>query len=31
MLTMTGAHNFIEIHEDEAQAIEGFGGTHAHN
>jgi anti-sigma B factor antagonist len=31
MLTMTGAHNFIEIHENEAQAIERFGGTHAHN
>ena len=31
MLTMTGAHNFIDIHEDEAQAIERFGGTHAHN
>ena len=31
MLTMTGAHNFIDIHQDEARAIESFGGTHAHN
>jgi anti-sigma B factor antagonist len=31
MLTMTGAHNFIDIHEDEARAIDSFGGTHAHN
>jgi anti-anti-sigma factor len=31
MLTMTGAHNFIDIHQDEARAIESFGGSHAHN
>jgi len=26
MLTMTGAHNFLEIHPDEARAIDSFGG-----
>lgn len=26
MLTMTGAHNFLEIHADEASAIKSFGG-----
>lgn len=26
MLTMTGAHNFLEIHPDEASAIASFGG-----
>lgn len=26
MLTMTGAHNFLEIHPDEASAIRSFGG-----
>ena len=26
MLTMTGAQNFIEIHPDEASALESFGG-----
>ncbi len=26
MLTMTGAHNFLEIHGDEAGAIRSFGG-----
>ncbi len=26
MLTMTGAHNFLEIHGDEASAIKSFGG-----
>lgn len=26
MLTMTGAHNFLEIHADEASAINSFGG-----
>ena len=25
MLTMTGAHNFLEIHADEASAIRSFG------
>jgi anti-anti-sigma factor len=29
MLTMTGAHNFIDVHENEAAAIQGFGGPHA--
>jgi anti-anti-sigma factor len=29
MLTMTGAHNFIELHADEAGAIASFGGSHA--
>jgi anti-sigma B factor antagonist len=31
MLTMTGAHNFIELHPDEARAVDSFGGSHAHN
>ncbi len=26
MLTMTGAHNFLEIHPDEAGALRSFGG-----
>jgi anti-anti-sigma factor len=26
MLTMTGAHNFIEVHRDEAAAVASFGG-----
>ncbi|HEX7086547.1 MAG TPA: STAS domain-containing protein [Vicinamibacterales bacterium] len=26
MLTMTGAHNFIELHPDEASAVRSFGG-----
>jgi anti-anti-sigma factor len=26
MLTMTGAHNFLEIYPDEASAIRSFGG-----
>ena len=26
MLTMTGAQNFLEIHADEASAIQSFGG-----
>ncbi len=25
MLTMTGAHNFIEVHADEATAVKSFG------
>ena len=25
MLTMTGAHNFIELHPDEASAVKSFG------
>ncbi len=25
MLTMTGAHNFIEVHPDEASAVKSFG------
>jgi anti-sigma B factor antagonist len=25
MLTMTGAHNFIEMHPDEASAVKSFG------
>jgi hypothetical protein len=25
MLTMTGAHNFIEMHPDEAGAVKSFG------
>jgi anti-anti-sigma factor len=25
MLTMTGAHNFLEIHPDEASALKSFG------
>jgi anti-sigma B factor antagonist len=29
MLTMTGAHNFIELHQDEAGALASFGGSHA--
>jgi anti-sigma B factor antagonist len=31
MLTMTGAHNFIELHQDEAQAVDSFGGSHANH
>jgi anti-anti-sigma factor len=26
MLTMTGAHNFLEMHPDEASAVKSFGG-----
>ena len=26
MLTMTGAHNFLEMHPDEASAVRSFGG-----
>jgi anti-anti-sigma factor len=26
MLTMTGAHNFLEVHPDEASALASFGG-----
>ena len=26
MLTMTGAQNFLEIHEDEPSAVKSFGG-----
>ena len=26
MLTMTGAHNFLEMHLDEASALKSFGG-----
>jgi anti-anti-sigma regulatory factor len=26
MLTMTGAHNFLEVHADEASALASFGG-----
>jgi anti-sigma B factor antagonist len=26
MLTMTGAHNFLELHPDEPSAIKSFGG-----
>jgi anti-sigma B factor antagonist len=26
MLTMTGAHNFLEMHPDEATAVTSFGG-----
>jgi anti-sigma B factor antagonist len=26
MLTMTGAHNFLDIHGDEASAVKSFGG-----
>ena len=26
MLTMTGAHNFLEMHADEAAAVSSFGG-----
>ncbi len=26
MLTMTGAHNFLEIHADEPSAVKSFGG-----
>lgn len=26
MLTMTGAHNFLEVHADEATALASFGG-----
>jgi hypothetical protein len=25
MLTMTGAHNFLELHPDEASAVKSFG------
>ncbi len=26
MLTMTGAHNFLDIHSDESSAVKSFGG-----
>ena len=26
MLTMTGAHNFLEVHPDEQSALKSFGG-----
>lgn len=26
MLTMTGAHNFLEMHPDETSAVKSFGG-----
>jgi hypothetical protein len=26
MLAMTGAHNFLEVHADEASALASFGG-----
>ena len=26
MLTMTGAHNFLDIHSDETSAVKSFGG-----
>ncbi len=26
MLTMTGAHNFLDIHADQASAVKSFGG-----
>jgi anti-anti-sigma factor len=26
MLTMTGAHNFLEVHADQASALASFGG-----
>ncbi len=26
MLTMTGAHNFLDLHADEAGAVKSFGG-----
>jgi anti-anti-sigma factor len=26
MLTMTGAHNFLEVHSDQAAALASFGG-----
>ena len=26
MVTMTGAHNFLEVHADEASALKSFGG-----
>jgi len=26
MLTMTGAHNFLEVHTDQASALASFGG-----
>jgi hypothetical protein len=26
MLTMTGAHNFLEVHADQAAALASFGG-----
>jgi anti-anti-sigma factor len=31
MLTMTGAQNFIDVHADEATAMESFGVTDAHD
>ena len=31
MLTMTGAQNFIDVHQDEVVALDSFGGKHAHD
>lgn len=31
MLTMTGAQNFIDVHQDEAAALRSFGGPDAHD
>jgi anti-sigma B factor antagonist len=31
MLTMTGAQNFIDVHHDEATAMESFGVSDAHD
>jgi anti-sigma B factor antagonist len=31
MLTMTGAQNFIDVHHDEAAAIQSFGVSDAHD
>ncbi len=31
MLTMTGAQNFIDVHQDEGVALKSFGGPHAHD
>jgi anti-anti-sigma factor len=31
MLTMTGAHNFIGLYQDEAGAMDSFGGSHANH
>ena len=31
MLTMTGAQNFIDVHADEASAMQSFGVTDAHD
>jgi anti-sigma B factor antagonist len=31
MLTMTGAQNFIDVHQSEPEAIESFGGGDGHD